>query len=100
VHIFSPNANQTLFHFETDLIKGTLQPAGHRHGIRKLIHKPTGISIVHPEFSLLNVYLLFATGQCMASARSFRRTVSVEPNAIHVHCEPTHAHRADLCQLF
>lgn len=94
--MFTPNTNHTLFHFETDLLQGTLQPAGHRHGIRKLIHKPTGLSLVHPDFSLLNVYLLFTTGQCLASARSFRRTVSVKHNAIQVHCEPTHLHRADL----
>ena len=94
--MFTPNANQNLFHFETDLLKGTLQPPGHRHGIRKLIHKPTGHSIVHPDFPLLNVYLLFTTGQCIASARSFHRTVSVKTNTIRVHYEPTRAHRADL----
>ena len=98
--MFTPNTNQTLCHFETDLIRGTLQPSGHRHGIRKLIHKPTGLSLVHPEFSLLNVYLLFATGQCIASARSFRRTVSIKSNTITVHCEPTRAHRADLTLIY
>ncbi|MGA1196894.1 MAG: hypothetical protein ACO36I_10390 [Candidatus Latescibacterota bacterium] len=94
--MFSPNQKQTQFTFETDLLSGILQPTGHRHGIRQLIHKPTGVSLVHPDFSLLNLYLLFTTGQCIASARTLQRTITTQSNRVHIHCEPTHQHRADL----
>jgi len=93
---FSPNAKETQFTFENDLLSGVLQPTGHRHGIRKLIHKPTGASLVHPDFSMLNLYLLFATGKCIASARTFQRTVTPKSRRIHIFCEPTQQHRINL----
>ena len=94
--MFTPNTKNTRFTFETDLLSGTLQPTGHHHGIRKLVHKPSGLSFVHPNFSLLNLYLLFTTGKCIASARTFQGTVSYQENAIHIHSEPTQNHHANL----
>jgi hypothetical protein len=94
--MFYPNARQSLFTFESDVFRGSLQPSGHRQGIRSLIHKPTGLSLVHPDFSLLNLYLIFATGQCIASARAFKRSVSTDGATVCVHCDPTHQHRAEL----
>ncbi|MFT5368966.1 MAG: hypothetical protein ACI8V2_003940 [Candidatus Latescibacterota bacterium] len=93
---FSANAKNTLFTFDTGLLSGTLQPIGHRQGIRQLIHKPTGLSLVHPDFSLLNLYLIFATGQCIASARAFKRTITTKSNRVRIHCDPTNQHRANL----
>ena len=94
--MFFPNEKQTLFHFETDLLRGVIHPRGHRHGIRKLIHKPTGLSLVHPDFPLLNLYLLFAAGRCLATARSTQRTVAADPTAVRINWYPTRAHRATL----
>ncbi|MCZ6635389.1 MAG: hypothetical protein O7G87_18470 [bacterium] len=94
--MFHSNTNGTLYNFETDLLQGTIQPGGHRHGIRKLIHKPSGLQLVHPDFALLNLYLLLAQGQCLASARSIYRTVTLQNNTIRIHWEPTPLHRAGL----
>lgn len=94
--MFSPNAQNTHISFETDLLSGTLQPAGHHHGIRQLTHKPSGLPLVHPNFSLLNLYLLFTTGKCIASARTFQGNISAQKDHVHIYTDPTQNHPANL----
>ena len=91
---------KNIWYFETEELKGILQPWGHHHGIRHLIHKPTNTEVTHPDFTLLNLYFLFATGTCLASGRSVPKTVSGDEHAVRIRWEPTHLHKAELTACY
>lgn len=81
---------------ETDNLTGFLLPTGERHGIKTLVHKPTGIDVVHPDYDVLNMFLLFSTNLCMGQARQLERTVTQEGDSLVVHFQPSEEHRAEL----
>ncbi|MDW8368430.1 MAG: hypothetical protein RMK49_21505, partial [Abditibacteriales bacterium] len=74
---FTPNETGG-YNFETAEMKGWLLPEGQRHGVKTLVHKPTGIDVVHPQYDVLNLFLLFSTNHCMGTAREKERTVRAE----------------------
>ncbi|MBI2950544.1 hypothetical protein HYY27_00545 [bacterium] len=84
------------WHFETGELKGFLLPEGQRHGVKTLVHKPTGIDVAHPKYDLLNLFLLFSTNHCMGTAREKERAVRAEGDAVEVTWKPTDNHRAEL----
>lgn len=93
---FSHNHEESIWNFETEELKGFIQPDGDRHGVKELIHKPTGVDVVHPRYDVLNLFLLFSTNLCMGTAREKERTIRAEDNAIVVHWDPTDDHKAEL----
>ena len=89
-------SEQKGWHFETAELKGFLLPEGQRHGVKTLVHKPTGIDVVHPKYDVLNLFLLFSTNHCMGTVREKERTVRQDGNAVEVVWAPTKDHRAEL----
>jgi hypothetical protein len=87
---------QNGWHFETEELQGFLRPEGDRHGVKTLVHKPTGIDVVHPRYDVLNLFLLFCTNHTMGTAREKARTVRAEGDTVEVHWPPTDNHRAEL----
>ena len=73
----------SVYDFETSELKGSLRAQSPdpqvdiRHGISQLVHKPSGVSIIHPKYSALNLFRLFATHTGLGEPRLFERTVSV-----------------------
>ncbi|MCS7187424.1 MAG: hypothetical protein RMK89_10795 [Armatimonadota bacterium] len=89
------------WHFETEELKGFLLPEGQRHGVKTLVHKPTGVDFVHSQYDVLNLFLLFSTNHCMGTAREKGRTVrQIANNAIEVHWAPTNEHKAELTAIY
>ena len=87
---------KNVYHFETGDLKGFIDPEGQRHGVKELVHKPTGFQVVHPKFDLLNLFLLFSTNHYRGTAREKERTVKAERDTLEVHWAPTDDHKAQL----
>lgn len=90
------DADANGWHFETADLEGFLLPHGQRHGIKTLVHRPTGIDVVHPDYDVLNLFLLFSTNLCMGTAREKDRTVEEIDGGVRVTWPPTNDHRAEL----
>jgi hypothetical protein len=82
--------------FETEQLSGFLLPYGERHGIKTLVHKPTGLDVVHPKYDVLNLFLLFSTNLCMGQARQLERSVVQEGDSLVVSFAPSPEHKAEL----
>lgn len=90
------DSEKNIWLFETEELSGFIQPEGARHGVKQLLHKPTGIQVVHPKYDVLNLFLLFSMNLCMGSAREKARTVQAAGDAIEVRWPPTDDHRVEL----
>lgn len=88
--------DQNGWQFETELLKGFLLPFGARHGVKTLVHKPTGIDVVHERYDLLNLFLLFSTNLCMKAARDYDRTARQEGDGVVVDWPAAETHRCEL----
>ena len=91
---------QDLWEFETEVLAGTIRPWGHHHGVNHLIHKPTGVRLVHPDYTLFNLYFIFCEGACLASARSAQKTVRVHEDCVSIHWKAAELHRAELTACY
>src|ERR1043166_7535920 len=90
------NQGSGLVEFETDEMKGVLQADGDRHGVRQLLHKPSGVEIVNSDLMVLNLFRLFAVHLGMGTPRLFKRTWKVDGNAVEISWPRTDEHHADL----
>ena len=96
------DAENSLYDFETSELKGSLRAQSPdpqediRHGISDLVHKPSGVSIIHPKYSALNLFRLFATHTGLGEPRLFERTVSVDGDTLTVHWGPADEHFASI----
>jgi len=96
----SYDAPNEIWSFETEDLVGTLDPTGPRHGVKTLVHKPSGLDVVHPKYDALNLFLLFATNRCMGAARALERTVEAGDDRLTVHWPPTPEHNAELTAVY
>ena len=96
----SRKAESEVWEFETEELEGTLQPEGQRHGIKTLVHRPTGIDIVHPDYDVLNLFLLFTTNRSMGTARALEREVEGGEDRVTVRWPATDEHNAELTAIY
>ena len=96
------DAENSVYTFETSELRGALRAQSPdpqvdiRHGISDLVHKPSGVSIIHPKYSALNLFRLFATHSGLGEPRLFERTVSVDGDTLTVHWGPADEHFASI----
>ena len=96
------DAENSVYDFETSELKGSLRAQSPdpqvdiRHGISQLVHKPSGVSIIHPKYSALNLFRLFATHTGLGEPRLFERTVRVEGDTLIVNWGPADEHFASI----
>ena len=82
---FYYNSNTENWDFETTDLKGSFQPAGEKNGLKSLIHKSTGVDVVHSKYNWsLNLFMLFSNNLCMGQARLIDRTFQVEKDKISI----------------
>ncbi len=84
------------YDFETDVVAGSIQPEGAYHGVTRLIDRRTGRQVIHPKYSALNLFRLFAAHQGMGQPRMMPRTVEAEPDAVSVRWAATEAHQGEI----
>jgi hypothetical protein len=90
------NAATNAYDFETEEMAGSIQPEGAYHGVTRLIDRRTGRQVIHPKYSALNLFRLFAAHQGMGQPRLMARTTGVFPNAVEVRWKATEAHQGEL----
>ena len=93
-------ASNDVWEFETEELRGFIQPYGERHGVKEVLHKPTGIQVVHPKFDVFNLFLLFSTNHWMGQARLLERSVRADGDSLEVRFEPNEEHKADLTATY
>ena len=84
------------FAFDTDVMAGRIETAGAYHGVRSLIDKRTGRQLIHPDYSALNLFRLFAQHQAMGQPRFMARVTSAGPDAVEIRWPPTAEHQVEL----
>ena len=89
-----------VWEFETEELRGFIQPYGERHGVKEVLHKPTGIQVVHPKFDVFNLFLLFSTNHWMGQARLLERSVRADGDSLEVRFEPNEEHKAELTATY
>lgn len=97
---FEHDAESGWWRFETDELRGMMEPEGARHGIKTLVHTPTGVDVVHPDYDLLNLFLLFARNRCMGAARDYEREVDVDGDAMSVRWAANETHNAQITAVY
>ena len=86
---FYYNSNTENWDFETANLKGSFQPEGEKNGLKSLIHKSTGVDVVHSKYNWsLNLFMLFSNNLCMGQARLIDRTFQVERDKISISYSP------------
>lgn len=96
------DAENSVYDFETSELKGSLRAHSPdpqvdiRHGISDLVHKSSGVSIIHPKYSALNLFRLFATHSGLGEPRLFERTASADGDTLTVNWGPADEHFASI----
>lgn len=84
--------DQNGFVFETEEMVGRIETDDAYHGVWQLHDKQTGREWIHPKYSALNLFRLFATHQGMGQPRHMPRTVTSNANSVTIHWDATQAH--------
>jgi len=92
--LLTPNADG--YAFETEAMVGRIAPQGAYHGIWQLRDKVSGRELIHPKYSALNLFRLFAVHQGMGQPRLMERSVSCDGSAVTIHWAATEAHLGEL----
>lgn len=92
--VFRPDAGT--YHFETEAMTGEIRASGNYHGVWALTDKATGRQVIHPEFSALNLFRLFAVHQGLDQPRLMERTIDAREHAIEIHWSATETHQGAL----
>jgi len=90
------NPSAGTYDFETDEVSGSIQPQGAYHGVTRLTDRRTGRQVIHPKYSALNLFRLFAVHQGMGQPRLTPRRTEVHPAAVEIHWPATEAHQGEL----
>lgn len=91
-----PDRATGAFAFDTDVMAGRIEPAGAYHGVGSLIDKRSGRQIIHPDYSALNLFRLFAHHQGMGQPRSMERSTSAVAGGVEIRWPPTAEHQIEL----
>ncbi len=92
----SLNPATNAYDFETEEVAGSIQPEGAYHGVTRLTDRRTGRQVIHPKYSALNLFRLFAVHQGMGQPRMMARATEVHPGAVEIHWPATDAHQGEL----
>lgn len=84
------------FVFETEEMSGRIEPAGAYHGVWQLRDKQSGKELIHPQYSALNLFRLFAVHQGMGQPRVTERSVVFDRESVTVRWGATEAHQGEL----
>lgn len=84
------------FVFETEAMTGRIAPQGAYHGVWQLRDKVSGRELIHPKYSALNLFRLFAVHQGMGQPRLMERSVSCDGSSVTIHWKGTEAHLGEL----
>jgi hypothetical protein len=84
------------FDFETEQMKGSIQPEGAYHGVTALIDKRTGRQVIDPRYSALNLFKLLSVNAFMGEPRSMNRTIQAGPGMVEVKWPATEMYKGEI----
>ena len=84
------------YEFDTAVMSGSISAEGNYHGVWELMDKATGLQVIHPSFSALNLFRLFAVHQGLDQPRLMDRTVSSDENSVAITWAPSEGHQGEL----
>lgn len=84
------------FEFDTPLMSGRIEPAGAYHGLKKLVHKPTGRQWIDPRYSALNVFKLQSVNLCMGQPRTMPSQVTSTDKSVTMTWPATEHHQGEV----
>ncbi len=90
------DAGTDTYQFETEAMTGEIRASGDYHGVWTLTERNTGRQVIHPKYSALNLFRLFAVHQGLDQPRLMDRTVEARDNAVEVHWAATETHQGAL----
>ncbi|MBI2302123.1 MAG: hypothetical protein HYU66_24735 [Armatimonadetes bacterium] len=85
------NESTGAYDFETEVLRGSIQPEGAYHGVTRLEDKRSGRQVIHPLYSALNLFRLFSVNQGMGQPRFMPRTVEAGEGTVTIHWPATDA---------
>ncbi len=90
------NEETDRYEFDTEAMTGSISAEGNYHGVWELTDKATGLQVIHPKFSALNLFRLFAKHQGLDQPRLMERTVKGDENGVEIHWAPSDGHQGEL----
>ena len=84
------------YRFETEAMTGEIRASGNYHGVWTLTDKATDRQVIHPKYSALNLFRLFAVHQGLDQPRLMGRAIEAGDTAVEVHWPVTETHQGAL----
>lgn len=84
------------FEFDTSVMSGRIEPSGAYHGLKKLVHKPTGRQWIDPRYSALNLFKLQSVNLCMGQPRIMPFEVTSTDRSVTMTWPATAAHLGEV----
>ncbi len=77
-------------------MSGQIVPEGDYHGVWQLRDKTSGRELIHPKYSALNLFRLFAVHQGMGQPRKMPRSVTFNGNSVIIQWAATNEHQGEI----
>jgi hypothetical protein len=84
------------FEFDTPVMSGRIEPSGAYHGLKKLVHKPTGRQWIDSRYSALNLFKLQSVNLCMGQPRILPSQVTSTDKSVTMTWPATPAHQGEV----
>lgn len=90
------NAETKTYDFETATVAGSLRPDGAYHGVSRFIHKASGMQVIDPRYSALNLFRLFSVNLGLGNPRVWERDIKATDTAVDIFWQETDAHQGTI----
>jgi hypothetical protein len=94
--LLKPVGTDHSFDFETEQMQGTIRLDGAYHGVTRLVDKRTGLQVIDPRYSALNLFRLMSVNRLMGVPRHMERTIATDPDSVQVTWPATETHAGEI----
>jgi hypothetical protein len=91
-----PAGEQFALDFETSQMRGSIRAEEAYHGVARLTDKRTGLQLIDPRYSALNLFRLFSTNLGMGTPREMDRKIDVGERSVEIRWAPNEAHQGEI----
>lgn len=90
------NAETRTYDFETATVAGSIRPDGAYHGVSRYVHKASGMQVIDPRYSALNLFRLFSVNLGLGNPRVWERDIKATDTAVDMFWKETDAHQGTI----
>ncbi|MCA9170758.1 MAG: hypothetical protein KDB23_23935 [Planctomycetales bacterium] len=91
-----PNETTKTYDFDTDHVAGSIRADGAYHGVSRLVHKASGIQVIDPRYSALNIFRLFSVNLGLGTPRHWTREIRATETSVEIRWAATDAHQGTI----